>query len=93
MEQFFASAIVPFLKGYPWFGSVVVTLGTLRLIVPPLQKVIMTIVSATPTDVDEKLARKAFGSQAWQGFLSFLDWASSIDSEKIRASRRKDIND
>lgn len=70
--------IVGFASKYPIVASILMVIGTLRLIFKPLMPFLHQIVLAIPGDADDKLLDKVEQSAVWKTILWVLDLFASI---------------
>lgn len=84
MEGYLTQLLTTMISQHPVLATIVAVLGVMRLIVVPVQTIVMTIVGATPSVRDDELARGFFNGKLWKGIVSFLEWISSVDSKKLK---------
>jgi hypothetical protein len=67
---------------YPWFSTVVVVVGTLRLCLKPAFELFHIIVGVTPTKADDEFLERMEASKAWTWFTWLLNYLTSIKLTK-----------
>lgn len=67
---------------YPEVVSIIVIIGTFRLVVKPVMVAIEQIVESTPTKKDDEVLENVKSSQAYKWFVFLLDWFTSIKLPK-----------
>ena len=77
MEQIVALLELLISKA-PWLASVIMVMGTARLIFKPLFTFLRTVADATPTPKDNELLDKAEKSKLYSAVSFILDWVGSI---------------
>ena len=70
--------IMGILETLPWYGSLVLVMGTLRVIFKPLFSIIQTVVKATPSKTDDKLLTELKGSNAYAILVWAIDFFASV---------------
>lgn len=66
----------------PWLASVIVVMGTTRLIFKPLFVFLRSVADATPTPKDNELLDQAEKSKVYTAISFLLDWVGSIKLPK-----------
>ncbi len=67
---------------YPSLATVIMVVGTLRLLVKPLMSFLREFVQITPTHTDNAWLKRLEESKWWKAALYFLDWFGSIKLQK-----------
>lgn len=70
--------IVMFAKQYTWICSVLIALGTVRLVAKPIVVAWHWMVAQTATPVDDRFLEKAERTRGWKVFFFLIDWLGSI---------------
>jgi hypothetical protein len=61
-----------------WAVTIIVVVGSLRIILKPVMELAKAIVQLTPSKADDELPAKVEASKAYKSVLFVLDWFASI---------------
>lgn len=79
MEEYLTQILTRLIAEHPIVSGFVAVLGVMRLLVVPLQTIVMTIVGATPTPRDDEIAEDFFNGRIWKSLVAALEWVSSLN--------------
>ena len=74
--------IIELVLKYPTLGSIVVVMGTLRLILKPLVSAVQTYVASTASTRDDEIVEGVLSSKYYKAFAFILDYAASVKLPK-----------
>lgn len=74
MEEF----LVEILKDYPWFATLVMAMGTARIICKPLFSLIGSIIQSTPTKEDDAKWEAFKHSRFFKTARYLVDYLASV---------------
>ncbi len=70
--------ILAWANQYPTVATIIMIIGTLRLIMKPLMSFLHQLVAITPGTGDDQLLDEVEHSQIYTTFMYILDWFASI---------------
>lgn len=80
---FLGNLLVQYIDVLPSFVVIaLVFIGSLHLILPPIQAAVHAIVIATPSKKDDELYSKVVDSKAYGIFVIIVKWLSGLDLKK-----------
>jgi len=83
MEELLTMVLNQYISQLPaWLVSILVVIGSLRVIVKPLVALIRAIVKETPSPKDDAWLAKVMASKVYKTVLFCLDWVASIKLPK-----------
>lgn len=70
--------ILGILESLPWYGDLLLVMGTLRMVFKPLFSIIATVVKATPSKTDDKLLVELQSSNTYAILVWAIDFFASV---------------
>lgn len=85
VEIFLAGVVAQYAEVFPiWAVGILLFIGSLHLVIPPVQKAVEAVILATTTKKDDEIYKEVIESTYWLVFVRFVRWASGLDLSKAK---------